>query len=166
MGRYFDKSGAEQPGHAADVREAEDPAPGREAGPGHLRLDGRQRAERLAERRRDRVPAEALAAVDRERVDGAILDINLGGEMAYPLASVLHARKVPFVFMTGYGADAVATPFPGVRVFQKPLERDMLRSLFAADAPSSARVTKAAEQADRRNDLQCEPRIFNNAPSF
>ena len=75
---------------------------------------------------------EALAAIEHEAVDAGILDINLGGEMAYPVAHVLEARRVPFVFMTGYGAETIATPFPDVRIFQKPLDRDILRQLFVA----------------------------------
>jgi len=80
---------------------------------------------------------DALVAIDREPIDAGILDINLGGEMAYPIAQILRARKVPFVFMTGYGAEAVAAPFPDVQIFQKPLERDMLHSLFVARAADS-----------------------------
>jgi two-component SAPR family response regulator len=36
--------------------------------------------------------------------DGAVLDVNLGGQMVFPLAAELAARKIPFVFATGYGA--------------------------------------------------------------
>ncbi|HSV22918.1 MAG TPA: response regulator [Xanthobacteraceae bacterium] len=80
---------------------------------------------------------EALVAIDREPIDAGILDINLGGEMAYPIAQILRARKVPFVFMTGYGTEAVTAPFPDVQIFRKPLERDMLHSLFVARAADS-----------------------------
>jgi hypothetical protein len=38
---------------------------------------------------------------------------------------------VPFVFMTGYGSETIAMPFANVQVFQKPLERELLRNLFA-----------------------------------
>src|SRR3712207_9551920 len=37
-----------------------------------------------------------------ERLDGTVLDINLAGEMVYPLADALRERGVPFVFATGY----------------------------------------------------------------
>jgi hypothetical protein len=53
--------------------------------------------------------------------------------MAYPIAHLLQTRKIPFVFMTGYGAETIAAPFLGVRILQKPLEREMLRELFVAD---------------------------------
>jgi CheY-like chemotaxis protein len=37
-----------------------------------------------------------------EPLDGAILDINLHGDMSFPIAEVLSTRGVPFVFVTGY----------------------------------------------------------------
>jgi CheY-like chemotaxis protein len=37
-----------------------------------------------------------------EPLDGAVLDINLHGEMSFPIAEALSARGVPFVFVTGY----------------------------------------------------------------
>jgi hypothetical protein len=36
-----------------------------------------------------------------ERVDLAILDLNLNGKMVYPLADELSARGLPFVFLSG-----------------------------------------------------------------
>jgi DNA-binding response OmpR family regulator len=44
----------------------------------------------------------ATQASRRERFDLAILDINLNGDMAYPLADELSARGVPFIFLSGY----------------------------------------------------------------
>src|SRR5262245_56160429 len=46
---------------------------------------------------------QALAFLDAERPDAAVLDINLSGEMVYPVAEQLEALGVPFVFATGYG---------------------------------------------------------------
>jgi PAS domain S-box-containing protein len=87
---------------------------------------------------------EAIDAVERTPIDAGILDINLGGEMAYPIARLLQARKVPFVFMTGYGTDTVAAPFPDVRILQKPLERDVLRDLFVPNTAELAPARSAA----------------------
>jgi PAS domain S-box-containing protein len=81
---------------------------------------------------------DALEAVRHEAIDAAILDVNLGGEMAYPIAQLLQAKKVPFVFMTGYGSETITMPFANVRVFQKPLEREVLRDLFARESGRSA----------------------------
>jgi len=47
--------------------------------------------------------AGALRLLAEEGViDGAILDVNLRGEKAYPVADVLRERGIPFVLATGY----------------------------------------------------------------
>lgn len=43
-----------------------------------------------------------LELAQDEPLDGAVLDINLHGEMSFAIAEVLRARGVPFVFVTGY----------------------------------------------------------------
>ena len=55
--------------------------------------------------------SEAMIALRNNRIDAAILDINLGGEMIYPLADMLAADHVPFVFITGYGAEEIEPRF-------------------------------------------------------
>jgi DNA-binding response OmpR family regulator len=50
---------------------------------------------------------EALDAVDHEDYDAAVLDVNLAGERINPVADALSARNVPFLFVTGYGANAL-----------------------------------------------------------
>ena len=45
---------------------------------------------------------KALAMLNEQRFDLAILDVNLGGEKSYPIADVLIARGIPFAFSTGY----------------------------------------------------------------
>lgn len=47
--------------------------------------------------------AEALAAIENEALDGALLDANLDGEGSTPVAEKLRAQAVPFVVCTGYG---------------------------------------------------------------
>jgi PAS domain S-box-containing protein len=83
---------------------------------------------------------DALEAIRHQAIDAALLDVNLGGEMAYPIARLLQAKKVPFVFMTGYGSETIAAPFTNVRVVQKPLEREILRDLFAPGQGHSQRA--------------------------
>ncbi len=46
--------------------------------------------------------SEAMALAREERLDGAILDVNLGGQLSFPVASILRERDVPYVFLTGY----------------------------------------------------------------
>jgi CheY-like chemotaxis protein len=46
-------------------------------------------------------------------LDAAVLDINLQGEMVYPVADALMHRGVAFVFSTGYDRDAIPSRFDG-----------------------------------------------------
>lgn len=46
---------------------------------------------------------EALADIDREMPDCALLDVNLGnGRNSFPIADMLAKANVPFAFLTGY----------------------------------------------------------------
>ncbi len=57
--------------------------------------------------------AEGLAHARVEPLDGAILDINLHGELSFEIAEVLSRRGIPFLFVTGY-QDRSMVP-PGLR---------------------------------------------------
>ena len=48
--------------------------------------------------------ARALDALDHDHPDAALLDLNLDGQSAAPVAAALLAQRVPFVVVTGYGA--------------------------------------------------------------
>jgi DNA-binding response OmpR family regulator len=50
---------------------------------------------------------EALDAVDHDDYDAAVLDVNLAGERINPVADALSERNVPFLFVTGYGPNAL-----------------------------------------------------------
>ncbi|HZS63408.1 MAG TPA: response regulator [Xanthobacteraceae bacterium] len=69
---------------------------------------------------------ESLAALSTQDPDAAILDLNLGGQMVYPVAELLLRRAIPFVFVTGYGPESVERRFDQVPVLQKPIARDVL----------------------------------------
>lgn len=55
-------------------------------------------------------------------LDGAILDINMRGEMVFPVAETLMERGVPFVFTTGYDASAIPPRFDRVVRCEKPID--------------------------------------------
>ena len=78
-------------------------------------------------------PDEATAAARSESFDAAFLDVNLGGEMVYAIADLLTARKIPFAFVTGYGAESIDGRFAEVPVLQKPVERAVLEGVFAVN---------------------------------
>lgn len=55
-------------------------------------------------------------------VNCGVLDLNLGGEMVYPLADALAERHVPFLFTTGYDDGAIPSRFEHVIRLQKPTD--------------------------------------------
>ncbi len=66
---------------------------------------------------------EAQDLIERtERLDGALLDINLQGEMAYTLADALRARGVRVVFATGYDRGAIPERYTDIPLCEKPLD--------------------------------------------
>ena len=91
---------------------------------------------------------EAVAAAEREAFDAAVLDVNLDGEMVYPVADVVAARGLPFVFVTGYGAEGIDGRFAHVPVLQKPIERQMLHGLFADAGPARLRAGAPPKRAN------------------
>ncbi|MDR6529542.1 CheY-like chemotaxis protein [Caulobacter rhizosphaerae] len=78
------------------------------------------------------VLAEALALAETAPINGAILDINLHGQMVFPLADVLAAKGVPYVFATGYGQESLPEAYQGVPTLSKPVNAQALQPLLAA----------------------------------
>lgn len=79
-----------------------------------------------------RLPA-ALDVVTRERLDLAILDVNVAGEPIYPVADALMERSIPFVFSTGYGSAGIKELYRNRPVLQKPFaQHDLKQKLLLA----------------------------------
>jgi CheY-like chemotaxis protein len=78
---------------------------------------------------------DALAAVNRESFDLAVLDVHLHGESAFPVADALIAKGVPFIFATGYGERGLPESYRGRPVLQKPFARDDLERLLKTLGP-------------------------------
>ena len=65
--------------------------------------------------------------------DVALLDINLDGESSFPVAEVIAARGLGFVFATGYGAARLPEALRNRPVLQKPYRlHDLERALKTA----------------------------------
>ncbi|HYE28649.1 MAG TPA: response regulator [Allosphingosinicella sp.] len=75
--------------------------------------------------------AEARATALDERLDGAILDVNLGDGPSFSVAAILAGRGIPFCFSTGYGESAVPPEFGSAPVLQKPYRQDVLAAHLA-----------------------------------
>lgn len=79
---------------------------------------------------------EALAAIERVNVDAALLDANLHGKPVGEIAAALTRRKIPFVFVTGYGRESLPEAFKHVTVLAKPFSDKQLLDAVIALAPS------------------------------
>jgi CheY-like chemotaxis protein len=55
-------------------------------------------------------------------LDAAVLDVNIRSESVFPVARELQARRVPFVFTTGYDRIAIGSGFDDVPVWEKPID--------------------------------------------
>ena len=76
--------------------------------------------------------ADALKILAQaDTLDGAILDVNLRGEKAYPVADALRERSVPFVLASGYEQWALPESYKDVPRCDKPVDlRHLARALF------------------------------------
>lgn len=74
---------------------------------------------------------QAMQVLASERaVTCAVVDVNLRGIMAYPLADELQRRGVPFLFTTGYDAESLPPRYARLPRCQKPVDaRDVARTL-------------------------------------
>lgn len=76
--------------------------------------------------------AEAIALVERHRPDLALLDVNLGSEMVFPVADRLEQAGIPFLFATGYGRGGMPVRWNGRPVIQKPFAIEALERAIGA----------------------------------
>jgi CheY-like chemotaxis protein len=74
---------------------------------------------------------QALAMLDTEAIDVAVLDVNLNGQLSYPVADALVARGVPFVFSTGYHQDRLLERYRTFPALQKPYQLSELTDMLA-----------------------------------
>jgi PAS domain S-box-containing protein len=76
---------------------------------------------------------DALRLAAADEIDVAILDVNLHGGLAWPVARILQVRGIPFAFATGY-ADTVEPPpdLADAPRLDKPLQVDRLVRTMAS----------------------------------
>ena len=76
---------------------------------------------------------QAHQLLDEQPVEAAVLDLNIAGELVYPVADELKKRGLPYIFATGYGASGVAEPYRSQFVLQKPFSRrELLNAMLEA----------------------------------
>ena len=74
-------------------------------------------------------------------IDGALLDVNLRGEMAFAVADLLMDRGVPIVFTTGYDQTTIPQRYAHVTCCEKPTNFNVIlvslrNSMGLGQAPS------------------------------
>jgi len=69
---------------------------------------------------------QALALIDAQVFDAAMLDMNLNGNKSHAVADALVARGVPFVFSTGYSGLDVSDGYGDRPVLKKPFPYEEL----------------------------------------
>lgn len=69
---------------------------------------------------------EACSLIAHEKVDNAVVDINLGAGPTYRVASRLTRERVPFLFATGYDSSALPDEFQSVPRIEKPFHGTQL----------------------------------------
>lgn len=63
---------------------------------------------------------DAMAALDREPFDAAILDININGDDVFPVAARLRELNTPFVFASASDAGQIGPEFRLEPLIAKP----------------------------------------------
>ena len=86
----------------------------------------------------------ALELLRNASPDFAFLDINLNGTKSYPVADVLKARAIPFVFLSAYATHGLDSVHSAEKILQKPfLPRDLDQALDKA-FPALRSMVRAA----------------------
>jgi len=86
----------------------------------------------------------AIRLAQSESLDAAVLDINLAGDMVWPVAEVLRRRGVPFIFLSANSRlSEIPILLAAAPRLEKPLEQNrLLRQLSAIWGDIDAGVQK------------------------
>lgn len=79
---------------------------------------------------------EALALIAGDnRLDAAVLDVNLGAERSFPIVDTLLDRGVPVILTTGYDVRAIPEAYVKLPRMEKPVDKLALtRTLMSMKA--------------------------------
>jgi CheY-like chemotaxis protein len=84
-------------------------------------------------------------------IDAALVDLNLHGLAADPVAEILTRRNIPFMFVSGYD-DPPPAPYRDVGILHKPFTTDdLLRAVTVLTFGSVAPVWNSADGNNRES---------------
>ena len=78
----------------------------------------------------------------------AILDVNLGGELVFPLAAELLSRGIPFIFATGEPPSSFPPEWQEHAILAKPVDRTALGAAIRRLKPAGCDLPVAAAVLD------------------
>ncbi len=70
--------------------------------------------------------SDALAILNAEKVDAALLDMNIIGSTSIPIAERLAADGTPFIFVSGNDSTRLPEEFSGRPITTKPIDYQRL----------------------------------------
>lgn len=82
--------------------------------------------------------ADAIRLASTEAIDVAMLDMNIAGQSIYPVAEELAQRDIPFIFVSGYGAEHFRGEYKNRPKLSKPFRRLDLQRILTATFGSIA----------------------------
>ena len=75
--------------------------------------------------------AKALALINAQVFDAALLDVNLNGNDSHPVAEALSARGVPFVYSTGNTGHSLREGYSDRPMLKKPFKYEELAAILS-----------------------------------
>jgi len=74
--------------------------------------------------------ANAIDLASAGSIDGALLDLNVKGQVVYSVARMLADRGIPFAFVTGYTAAWISDTYRERPMLQKPVHAEKLKQIL------------------------------------
>src|SRR5262245_2794512 len=75
---------------------------------------------------------EGCRLAREQALDGAVLDVNLANRFCFPICSTLAARRIPFIFLTGYGQlSVIPTELRQAPLICKPFDTEEMTSALS-----------------------------------
>ena len=78
---------------------------------------------------------KALQFLRTTQIDAAILDIDLAGELVFPVAEMLQDMGIPFVFASAYETSIIPARYKGFVLSDKPIELERIAQALFAPTP-------------------------------